>query len=463
MVFPEQTLPNRPAVSSSSAQASQSTDVYDVMTTRASAAGKVLLLAYDFPPSRSVGSVRSSGMAKYLPEFGWEPIVVTPQRPCSDRRAKARVIETADRDVLAEWKSKLHLNTGVGLHEQLGLSTSSRTRVRLPHTMAINFLKSILMYPDPMKGWPPFALSAVADVLNTERVDAVFTTSPPFSCHVAGAQVKRKFGLPWIADVRDIWDCDFFRRRLENKTLVDADALLAVSLPSADILRKRYPTKQVATVTNGFDPDVARPTDNVLTRRFSITHTGQLYEGKRDPSLLLQTLAELVREGGIVRSDLQLRFYGPSEPFLLSLARIHGLESVTEIHDTVPREEVLRHQRESQLLLLLCWSNTRDSACFTIPAKLFEYMGSRRPVLSLGIERGGIAEILQRTNSGRHIDAKTALREFLLGSYAQFKANGRVLYGGQDEAIGGYTQIEMARKVAAVLSCVTRGTSHANR
>jgi glycosyltransferase involved in cell wall biosynthesis len=303
----------------------------------------------------------------------------------------------------------------------------------------------------------------VAEVLKAEPVDAVFTTSPPFSCHLAGAQAKSKFGLPWIADVRDIWDCDIFRRRLENQTLAQADVLLAVSDASADILSKRFPSKRVVTVTNGFDPDDFALKEQRLTQRFSITHTGQLYEGKRDPSLLLQTLAELVAEGRMLLSDLQLRFYGPSERFLSALANQYGLETVTEVHDSVPREEVLPHQRESQLLLLLCWSNTRDSACFTIPAKLFEYMGSRRSVLSLGIERGGVSEILQRTGSGRHVASKGELREFLLASYSEFKATGRVAYRGDEVAIGKYTQLEMARKVGTVLTSIARGVLRADR
>ncbi len=421
---------------------------------------RLLLITYYYPPRPGVGSIRPGGLAKYLPEFGWEPIIMTPALPPGPQ-PNARVIETGYRDVLADLKARVGLNPQKGVHEQLKLPQSSTPRWTLPHTTVLSWLKEAIVFPDPFKGWLPFARQSIRQFAARETVDAILTTSHPVTCHLLGAFAKRELRRPWLADCRDLWVgpatpragiLTGLNRALERRTLSQADALVTVSAPLADHLQHRHPTQPVTWITNGFDPDDFRSPNGDLTPFFSITYTGTLYEGKRDPTLLFEALAELSAEGRIDKKLLRLRFYGPQEPWLFALARRYGLEEALEAHGMVPRIEALRVQRESQLLLLLGMNNAADPGCYT--GKIFEYLASGRPTIALGGENGVVSQLLRESDAGVCASSKPQLCDFLMNAYAEFRASGHVEFHGREQVINQYTHREMARKFASELDHV---------
>ena len=121
---------------------------------------RVLLIAFSYPPVEIIGSVRPAALAKYLPRFGWEPIVLTPKVQGAYRESKL-VIETGYRDVLKDWKARLRLDRKRGVHEQFGLPLAKKPGSALLHTRVLNFAKYLITYPDPFKGWIPYALEAI--------------------------------------------------------------------------------------------------------------------------------------------------------------------------------------------------------------------------------------------------------------------------------------------------------------
>lgn len=120
----------------------------------------VLLVTYSYPPLERSGVRRPAALAKYLPAFGWRPVVLTPRTGGSPRNSEF-VVETGYRDLLADWKVKLHLDGRRGVHEQLGLSLSEEPGTDKAHTLAIEVLKNLLTYPDLTKGWVPYGVQAV--------------------------------------------------------------------------------------------------------------------------------------------------------------------------------------------------------------------------------------------------------------------------------------------------------------
>ena len=156
---------------------------------------RALLISYHYPPRPDIGSVRPRGLSKYLPEFGWETIVLTPRLP-DGPRPPGRVIETAYRDVLADWKARLGLEATRGLHEQIKLPVSSVPRTKCFHKRAINWVKSAITYPDPIKGWVPFAIEAVREFAENEKFDAILSSAPPVSCHLIGRRAKEILEWP---------------------------------------------------------------------------------------------------------------------------------------------------------------------------------------------------------------------------------------------------------------------------
>lgn len=428
---------------------------------------RLLLVTLAYPPVQIVGAVRPAALAKYLPRFGWESVVLTRKAPGRDPQPK-RIIETDSRDILQDWKAKLHLDSKRSVHEQFGLPMAKTPGSLLPHTRVLALLRSILTYPDLFKGWIPYALAAVENIHRQKLdIDAIVTTSPPISCHLIGRQAKNILGCPWVADLRDLWTQNlaerngrFLQRGLERRTLRDADVLVTVSTPWAERLQQRYPDKKVCTIPNGFDPDDFRSPPPPLTREFSITYAGQLYEGQRDPTMLFAVLRDLVTEGAICTSELRVRFFGPVENWLPSLINKYGLTQVIEVHGPLPRHMVLERERESQILLVLPWSDPRETGHHS--AKLFEYFGAARPILAVGGNRGVLTQALEETRAGVHALSKGQVREFLLAAYAQYREYGRVLYSGRDDAIAKYSHPEMARTYADVLNDVLHERAHTN-
>ncbi|HXY13611.1 MAG TPA: glycosyltransferase [Terriglobales bacterium] len=421
----------------------------------------LLLVSYYFPPRPQVGAVRPAGLAKYLGEFGWDVIVLTPELP-SGQRPPVRIVETGYCDVLDKWRARFRIDPKRGLHQQLHLPLNSKMRSHQPHTAFVWLVRSLLLYPDGIKGWLPFAVKAARKLFREQPIDALVTTSPPITAHLIGHELKKVFKCPWIADFRDLWTQNIayspriflpFEKRLEKRTLSNADMLVAVSDPWADKLRQRYQPIPVHTISNGFDPDEFAGASPRLTDVFSITYTGQLYRGQRDPSPFLEALGELISEGALQRNKVKVRFFGPAEPWLPKLISDYGLSDVIALCGTVGRQEAIRYQRESQILLLLGWHDRREVGQHT--GKLFEYLGSQRPILAVGGGRGVLTEVLEATEAGLHALSKQQIREYLIQAYAQFRETGEVRYQGIESEINRYTHREMSRQYAQLLDSLT--------
>jgi glycosyltransferase involved in cell wall biosynthesis len=413
---------------------------------------QVLLITFWYPPAKTVGVVRPSALVKYLPRFGWEPLVLTTRLEGTCRQSKI-LIETEYTDVLHDWKARLGLDRKRTVHEQFGLSSAKRPGSAPAHSRVLDLVKYFLSYPDRRKGWIPFALAAVEELRRQKRqIDAIVTTFPPIPVHLVGARAKIMLGCPWIADFRDLWSQNLaepswsLQSGLEKRTLRQADALVTVSAPWSSRLQQRYPNKKVYTIPNGFDPDDFPSPSPALTREFSITYTGELYYGQRDPTVLFEVLRDLMQEEAIPASDLRIRFYGAVEPWLPAQVEKYGLNQVVELHGPVPWKDVMEHQRESQILLILPWNDPGHHS-----AKLFEYFAAARPVLAVGGSRGVLTQALEETHAGIHAVSKGQLREFLLNAYAEYKKHGRVPYSGDQQAIEQYSHPEMARSFARLL------------
>lgn len=427
---------------------------------------RLLFIAHAYPPLPAAGSVRAGGLAKYLPNFGWDVLVLTAILPEGPRPA-ARVIETEYQNVIAGWKSRFGMNPERSVHEELKLPLPSKPNSNRLHTNLIRIARGLIAYPDEHKGWIRFAIRALSDLHANEKIDMILSTSPPASSHLIASRAQRLFKRPWVADFRDLWTENLsgptrlLHQRLERKTLKAADALVTVSSPWARSLQKKYPDKPVYTITNGFDPDDFRTQSRDLTEYFSLTHTGYLYEGKRDPTLLFEVLHDLITEGALRKDNVRVRFYGPPEPWLPPLVERYGLKEIVELGGMVLRKEALRRQAESQILLLLGWSDPRETGQHT--GKLFEYFGSARPILAVGGAVGVLTEALNETGTGVHISDKAPLRQYLLSAYAEFKSKGFLSYHANQTTVRQYTHLEMARKFSEVLTASLKNSKRAGQ
>jgi glycosyltransferase involved in cell wall biosynthesis len=349
---------------------------------------------------------RIPGIIKYLSRYGYDPILVSP--------------------------SKLQEMQYFG-GQRISLPALVSDIAQTGYLLYCSFFH----FPDEMKSQFEGLLGEVRHIIRHEKIHAIVSSSSPVSSHIIARKLKIEFGIPWIADLRDLWSQNHnypfgpLRRwrdtRLEMKTLADADALVTVSDPLARKLRTRYKGKPVVTITNGFDPETQIPAS--LSKRFTITYTGQIYPKKQDMGIFKQALDELVRSNTIRDDDLDFQVFGPQ-----------GIP--------IPKNEAIARQRDSQILLLLNW--LENEGVYTL--KIFEYLAAGRPILAVGGKGGDvIEELLRKTNGGVYAKTVDDVKKSLVLFYSDFKEKGVVTYQGIPEEIQKYSYIEIARQFAALI------------
>jgi hypothetical protein len=417
---------------------------------------KVLIIAHLFH-----ASPRIPGLAKYLHEFGWQPIILT--APMSEKSdLQCRVIETGYHDILGSLKKLLRVNPAEDIRREvkkrLGV-TSKKTAVDFFLTLG----GALINYPDSERGWNPFAVNAGSKLLQKENIDAMISSSSPVTSHLIAKELKIKHKIPWVADLRDLWTQNhnygygalrkLIDRRLELKTLSNADALTTVSQHWAEKLRTLHGRETVYTITNGFDPDEMNKGQIDLTSKFTITYTGAIYTEKQDPSKLFAALKDLISDGTMDPKDVEITFYGTGVDWLASDIEKYGLSAIAKQYGIVPREIALEKQRESQLLLHLTWEGRGESAGYSL--KLFEYLAAQRPILATGFGNDMTRELIDETKSGIYAPTVEDIKSILRKLYSEYRNKGEINYNGDIEKINKYSYREKARRFVEILESIS--------
>jgi len=404
---------------------------------------------------------RIPALAKYLPQFGWQPLIMTP--PCPrETDWELEVVETPYRHAFGFLGKMLGLKADGGdLRKQVKERFGGNSKKSLLDSV-LTVGGAIINYPDSKKGWKPFAVSEGMRLLKEENIDVMMTSSAPVTSHIVGRELKREFGTPWLADLRDLWSQNhnygygplrrLIDRRLEVRTLAASDALLTVSQPWAEKLSALHRGKTVYTITHGFDPQKVNHPPAELTARFTITYTGSVYT-KHDPSKLFAALRDLVSAGTLDRDDIEVRFYGRKTEWLGGEIERYGLSDIVRQYGPVSRDVAIKKQRESQLLLRLKWEGGGEHGAYS--GKIFEYLGARRPILATGGSEDVVTELLAETGAGISALTVEDIKKVLEGLYKEYKQKGGVAYRGEEARVNKYSCREMARKLVEILDRVS--------
>ena len=418
---------------------------------------KVLIVAYAFPPHQAIGSQRPFGLAKYFPQYGWEPVVLTVDRK-GETPDGIKVVKARHRNIFSSIKSMIRHDAARPLESENEPTIGGGSKDQKSESALYRFIKEVVYFPDPQRGWYREAVKSAFEYLDREKVHAIISTSTPETDHLVAKRIKQKYRIPWIADFRDPWSQNtyknkfpiikYFEQKLELRTLVDADAIVTVTEPWINLLASLHKGKKIYCVTNGYDNDDFSGRDVKLTDKLTITYTGCLYQGKRDPSLLFQVLNKLIINKIINKELMEVRFFGLREEWLTNLIDKYNLRDVVRIYGFVPREKALTIQRESQLLLLLLWNNKGDES--VIPGKIFEYLASKRPIISVGASKGAVTDLLQKTNAGKITDNIYELESIILQYYNEFLQEGEIKCTSND-AILNYNYRYITNKYSKIL------------
>lgn len=431
---------------------------------------KVLIITYYWPPSGGVGAQRWLKMAKYLPQYGWQPVIFTPENPdfsikdnsgFRDINPETEVIKSPIWEPYQVFNS---LKKGGKKDLKQGLVLENKKQSWLDKLSI--WLRGNMLIPDPKRFWIKPAARFLERIVKSNEIDLIVTTGPPHSMHLIGKRLKKKTGLPWIADFRDPWSkwdlldklntssvVRIIHKRLERKVLTQSDAVITVSNRLAQEFEK-VRKSEVGVITNGYDDQDAIPFKKTETNsKFIISHVGLLNE-MRDPTNLWVALDELCCENGDFKESLEVRLGGiVSESITASFDRYQALSSRIKVLDYLPHEEIYEEYIKASLLLLIL--NNTNNGKWILPSKLFEYIHVGKPVLMLGEQQSDSAEIVQKFegNTVADFQDKEKIKKAILDNFHRYKA-GTTVESENDYSLQ-FSRRELTGQLANLMNKIT--------
>ena len=421
----------------------------------------MLIISYYWPPSGGPGVQRWLKFVKYLPEFNIEPILFIPKNanyPLLDKSLSDDV--NKDLKVI-----QFPITEISGFLPKFKFLNSVRSgNISKPHNQSllqkiIFFIRGNLFIPDMKIFWKSSSVNFLSDYLPKNNIDTIITTGPPHSVHLIGLELKRKLNINWISDFRDPWvKLNYLNRfhllpstrkshiSLRNKVLINSNAVIVTSERLKDLFSNI--TSNIYKITNGFDYIIK---ENNLDNKFSISHIGSLYP-ERNPKFLWDSIEELFE--GSFKKDLQINFIGnTSEKIKKELSR-RKFHNHIRFYDYVNYNRALELMCSSQAFLMIEVNDEESS--YAIPGKLFDYLNSKRPIISIGPNISEVSEILNNTNSGKffNYDDKRNLKLYVNQLYKNYK-NGTNIISDKSK-IDMFKRINLTKKLSEVIVTVAK-------
>jgi len=385
---------------------------------------KVLLVHFHFPPDGLVGSQITAKLAKYLPEHGWEPYVLT---------ARQKYYEALDPTTVRDVRRWDLVHRTRMIPHPRHLYVSLKRRFRGAHVDAHGpaaggapaaqtlrrFLRDLITLPDDVTGWIPPALLTGYHVIRRDGIHRIFSSGPPWTNHLVGYGLRRLTGLPWIACFEDPWTPIKFQksdrspamlrleRRLERSVVRRADRVICLNDRHRAAMVEDFaglPPEKFITISNGYDGDDFEQEmffDGPPKDRLALAHVGTIYH-TRTARHLFAAVAKLVRSRVVSADDFTIRLIGrctrEGAESSRSLAAEFGVADIVEHRGPVPRDAAIRAMYASHILLLFAhdWR-------LQVPAKTYEYLRVGRPILALAPD-GATADLLRSQPSATVVD-----------------------------------------------------------
>lgn len=377
---------------------------------------KILIISYHYPPDLAVGAIRPSKFVEYLPELGFEPIVLSVNEKYygqldSDEvetmLKKSDVFRTMRipnfRDIYLAVKTILKKNN-FGSRE----NTSSKTRDSNGNTkkeLAESTVEKLKRYfnslvvwlPDDKTGWIIPAVLKGLRLIHNRKIDGIYTTGPPHSVHIIGLLLKLLTKKTWVADFRDPWMVsqkpafvrsnfsDLIENWLVYKVVSKSDKVISVTPEMTESFRNCFSnikSEKFVTIYNGYDSEELKEYIKLeKNNKITFTYAGSFYYG-RDPELFLRALRDLIDEKKIAEETVAVKFIGNcqylGDKSIKEVVEHVGLSKIVSFVDQIPRNEVLAEMAKSHVLLLLA-----PDQPLQIPGKIYEYMGLESYILAV--------------------------------------------------------------------------------
>lgn len=409
----------------------------------------VLMIAAAFPPVNNAGVHRTARFARMLPEFGWEPVVLTSSPAAGDVPGWVQGLRVERLTEGASGGSSGDMESRPSA-ERSGEAARSWRALRWlagVKRLARN-VEGLLFYtPDRHVVWVKRHADEAVRLAREEGVEVVYTTGPPHSLHLLGLRLKRELGLPWVMDFRDPWarkPWGFKARNpwgqrllggYEGKCVRSANRVILNTERMRDEFRNHYrdvPAERFVAIPNGCDPELADRVEGLLAsegeqecgedRVYRVCHAGSLYR-ERDPRPVVDAIGLLRVKGLRVRFEqvgTAAHYFGLPE-----YAKERGLSEWVSVEPSVAHAEALRRMAQADALLLV-----QPGTDLQVPGKLFEMLLFGKPIIALADE-GATADIIKRYGLGEVVGEDAAE---IAGAIERSMAQGCQVLSGCDAA-----------------------------
>ncbi|HYM52028.1 MAG TPA: glycosyltransferase [Candidatus Dormibacteraeota bacterium] len=378
---------------------------------------RVMVVAYNFPPVAGTGIERTIKHVIYLPDHGWQPVVVAPANPAArvvDRASLVRVptgtevhrapsLEPAHaRGLMRRLLRKDAADVQAGSASATASDAGGSTALRRLLNAAWARIIPALFFPDEQLLWVPSAVAVGWRAHRRHPVDVLYSSAPPFSSHVAAGLLKARIGVPWIADFRDPWIGNSYARplgpvhrrmqaALERWMVHRADRVVFSTARMGEYYAARYPDRadRFVVIPNGYDLADLEAAEASVSRddrtddgTFRLLNAGSLH-GADELPLFLDGVERLLARRPELADRLRVEFLGwfSAANETLAARRLPGLAPVVQHVDFLPRDEAIpRLAAADAALLLMADAPGRDQVVGT---RLYEYIGLDKPILAV--------------------------------------------------------------------------------
>ena len=356
---------------------------------------KILMIVFHYPPVQgSSGVHRTLNFSRYLPEHGWQPIVLT---------------VTAKAYPAIEPSQYSRIPSNIPVERALALDSGRHLAVRgaYPRCLAL---------PDRWISWWPDGVMKGLRLIRRHRPQVIWSTYPIATAHLIGLSLHRMSGVPWVADFRDPmtekdpvtgeeFPSDPAIRRvngwIERPAIRHCSRAVFTTPGTADMYAKRFrdvPQTRWAVIPNGYDEESFNAAQSSIggkapgSGKIVLLHSGLLYPHARNPKCFFQAVAQLRASGAVSPATLRIILRGSGhENIYRSYVKELSIEDLVSLEGTVPYEEALGEMLGADGLLIFQASNCN----WQIPAKVYEYLRARRPILAFTDPNGDTASLLR--------------------------------------------------------------------
>jgi glycosyltransferase involved in cell wall biosynthesis len=423
---------------------------------RAAQRRNVLVIAYYFPPMGLSGVQRTLKFVKYLPQFGWQPTVVT---------VTPTGYFAEDYSLLDELKPHNIDIVRVGSFDVNRLFRK-RGVVKLPSESTrklFTYTSDLFFIPDNKIGWKKRVLREMKSLLKEKTFNIIFATAPPFTDFLIGRDLRKQYQIPLVIDYRDAWLeypykyyptrlHKFLNYRLEKDVLLSASAIITTNRRVKELLITRHKFlnyNDVKILSQGYDPaDFAESMQvKKQEKKFQIAHAGTFY-ADRTPQHFLQAVKRAIAEHPPLAEKLEVHFIGAFRAIDKRLITSLGLDTLVHIHGYLDHRACVRELMASDVLWLTL-GNDKQS-----PGKVYEYLGARKPILAC-IPDGFIRQTLAEAGAAVIVqpDDVKGITKALLNFFDQHEKG--KLPKPRDEVVERYNRIILTEELAKVFGFLT--------